>query len=262
MTTVQKPGLAVLDPRDAVDLYWGLQKVRIQMGNKVGAYERADDTTRPVRLIRDILADTRALEKRLQDMLGFALVAHPAGTWLLGVPGVGPTIAGKLVGLIPMNSEEDFPRFSKLRVFAGICPGRNRPKKGEKLPYCGRLKVTGMVLLQTWLKLDAAGTLRGGKHIAEEYYIDIYHGWKSVYKEREEQKPEEERWSPLHCHLAAKNKMLDVFLSHLWLEWRAKCGWACPDLYVHGKLGHQMQYDRSRFSNPELGAKKLKRFQW
>lgn len=78
------------------------------------------------------------------------------------------------------------------------------------------------------------------------------------FKVLNEKKPTELEWPDKRQHLAAKNKLLDVFLVHLWRRWREKLGWSVRSLYVHEKLGHQMDYDAADFSSGELAVRKMK----
>jgi hypothetical protein len=59
-------------------------------------------------------------------------------------------------------------------------------------------------------------------------------------------------------HFAAKNKMMDVFMVHLWRTWREACGWSVASLYVHEVLGHHMDYDAADFSSPKMAGRKMK----
>lgn len=163
----------------------------------------------------------------------------------------------------PMDGQKidlNFSSFGKLRVFAGLCPGKNRLVKGEKACFNRRLKTALYIAFTSMLK--ANGARERIKDGPKCWYTDIYYKWREFYEEREgtNKKPKrgEESWSELHQHYAAKNKMLDVFMVHLWRTWRENTGWSVLSLYVHVKLGHHMDYDAADFSSEAFGARKIK----
>jgi hypothetical protein len=170
----------------------------------------------------------------------------------------------------------DFPRFSELRVFAGLCPGKNKLVKGQRAGYNQRLKTTGYIAFGNMLKVEP---VTSGKDWApERFYAEIYRKWRNTYLARYGGGPvkkkvngvdkegntftakteDAQQWSDLRQHLGSKNKMLDVFFCHLWRKWREACGWSVASLYVHEVLGHQMDYDAEDFSSPEMAKRKMK----
>lgn len=243
--------------RQAADFYESILKVRIAATNRLGAVERAtDDGPAPREIASNALVErlNDALEVVREEMLE-GISVHPAAVWLLGVPGIHRTLAGRIVGLIPMEGPEDFCTFSKMRKFAGLAPGFNRLKKGEKAPFCKRLKVALFVAAGSFLKAQAVCT--GRRNAPRRFYAEIYEAWRATYEQRGLQLPEKDRWSKLHQHLAAMDKMLDVFLSHLWKRWRQRASWPVPPLYVHERLGHQDTYDPDDFSTTTSAQRKL-----
>jgi len=64
-------------------------------------------------------------------------------------------------------------------------------------------------------------------------------------------------WPDQRQHFAAKYKLMDVFLSHLWMTWRINEGWQF-DEPRGDKRGHEYDYDIEDFTSPELAAKKRK----
>ena len=170
----------------------------------------------------------------------------------------------------------DFPRFSELRVFAGLCPGKNKLVKGQRAGYNQRLKTSGYIAFGSMLKVEP---VTSGKDWApKRFYAEIYRKWRNIYLTRYGGGPVKKKvggvdkegntftaptvvaqeWPDLRQHLAAKNKLLDVFMVHLWRKWREACGWSVASLYVHEVLGHHMDYDAADFSSEAMAKRKMK----
>jgi hypothetical protein len=117
----------------------------------------------------------------------------------------------------------DFETFSELRVFAGICPGRGKLVKGQRACFSGRLKKALFVAFGSMLKAETRS--KAGPTAPKMFYPEIYRKWRSEYISRhgegtKKAEVAETGWPKLRQHFAAKNKLLDVFLCHLWREWR------------------------------------------
>ena len=113
----------------------------------------------------------------------------------------------------------------------------------------------------------------------KKFYIDIYASWREVYKHRygsgsiKKKKngqdadgnrytasdEDAQAWPDARQMHAAKNKMLDVFLFHVYERWLVALGEESPTLYVHEHLGHHMRYESDDFSSPQMAAKKIKK---
>jgi hypothetical protein len=252
--------MPAFDLRTLADQYEETLKVRNACGNRLRAIAQGkDDPPAPEDIANSPLLDrlNDALEEA-RKLMEMALPEHPIYEWLMGVPGINRTIACRILGMIPMESEEDFSTFSKLRVFAGLCPGRNRLVKGQKACFSRRLKTAGYIAFTSMLKAQAICV--GKPNAPQQFYADIYRKWREVYKLRNERngKPTEDAWTPLHQNYAAKNKLLDVFFVHIWRLWREARGWSVRSLYVHEKLGHHMNYEAAEFSSPAMAEKKIK----
>lgn len=260
MSATEDSGKRGLNLRELADLYEQTLRVRNACANRLEAVERGvdDGPVDPLVAANPLLQQFEtALEAARVQMEG-AIAGHVAYEWLMGIPGINRTIACRILGLIPMEQEEDFTTFSKLRVFSGLCPGRNRLVKGQKACYSTRLKTVLFVAFGSILKSGAV--CRKSKDRPARFYGEIYENWRGIYKERYGEKTEGKAngWPDLRQHFAAKNKMLDVFVCHLWETWRKGMGWSVRSLYVHEKLGHHMKYNAADFSSPEMAQRKIK----
>lgn len=131
--------------------------------------------------------------------------------------------------------------------------------------------------------------------LPEQNYAEIYEKWRAKYAEREgcgsagvtwlknrgiytperfpkykhrvEAKKRDDaadnarprllpEWPDARQHFASKNKMMDVFLYHLWYVWRTECGWPTRPPYPIEHLGHHMEYDLNAFSSRALAEEK------
>lgn len=214
------------DLRWLYDAYVQTQKLRIAIGNRIGAVERAADDAPLSRSIEKLFLDLRDGERAIFGDMEDALVGHPAMPWLGRVKGIGPTLATKMLALI--GDVSTFTTVSKLWRFAGyavIDGHRERPVKGEKLHYCAPLKTTMYLVAGSFLK-------------AKSPYEQLYRNARERYAARELAKPKAEQWPDGRQHLTAIRVMNKVFLQHLWLTWRQALDLPTRSLYVEERLGH------------------------
>jgi len=106
---------------------------------------------------------------------------------------------------------------------------RDRPLEGWCLPYNKRLKTV-------CLEFVGGGIIR-----ANGKYRAIYDEQKAYY---EMDRPD---WPQMRRHYAARRKMVKVFMSHFWEQWRVFEGLPTRLPYVIEKLGHTHIYDWREF---------------
>lgn len=271
----------VHDLRVLADLYESMLKVRNAYLSRLTAVVKGldDEGSIPEGFLVKY-PYLRTYEMNLKDIrleMEVALKEHPAHIFMMGIPGINRTMCCRILGLIPMTTEDNFASFSHLRSFAGIAPGKNRKVKGQKCTFCGRLKSTLHVAFGSMQK--AAAICQKSQTRPNRFYPEIYASWRKIYAERHgpegelSEKAQTEKldkvtkivkvkdvptWPKYRQHLAARNKMLDVFLVHLWRSWREALSWSVRSLYVHEKLGHEMDYQALDFWSPSMSAKKIK----
>lgn len=208
---------ALVDLRDRT-----LQKSRIGFGNRISAIARGADS-----------ADAKTQERLVVWSEKFdeleALASNDIAELVDGVPivealcklrGVGKILAAKLVSMIDIGRADTVSALWRYCGYAVIDGERERPTKGEKLHYNARLKTT--------CYLVASSFLRAGSP-----YRQVYDSAKEKYQAG---RPD---WTKAHIHNAAMRKMIKVFLSHLWLQWRTLESLPVRDLYVEEHLGHE-----------------------
>lgn len=263
---------SMLDLRNLADIYEQTQKVRIAAENRVRAVAQgADDEVKSAIASDRVVASLTTAEKYAEADMGVVFESHPLFTFMLGIPGVKNITACRVLGMI--EDPRRFPNFGHLRTFSGLTPGKNKLVKGKKACFSSRLKKNLYIVFESMLK--AAATTRNNK--PTRFYAEIYRNWREIYKQRhgagdckkkksgkDEEgnsytSPDEEakQWSDLRQHYAAKNKLLDVFLFHIYEQWLIELGAPVPDLYVHKVLGHHTKFDRMEFTSPEMAKKKM-----
>jgi hypothetical protein len=220
--------------RQLVDTYEQTQRMRIQLGNRRSAVERGTDEPSVdatyLSAASERLADRLAeSEDELVAEMRALVHQHPVWPWLSQVRGIGPTLGAKLVGLI--GSVEVAPTVSALWRFAGyavIDGERERLKKGEKAHFNRRLKTACYLVATSFLRSSSP-------------YRTVYDQARARYDVTHAD------WTDGHKHAAAMRKMVKLFLSHLWEEWRKAEGLPVRPPYALEYMEHTTYHDPKTF---------------
>lgn len=215
-----------------------LQKSRVAFGNRVSAVERGADETdgEAQEIIERWKERFNQLERDADRDIAALAEGEPIIERLVALRGVGYLLAAKVVALIDIERADTVSALWRYAGYGVNGDGqRERPVKGEKLHYNARLKTT--------LYLVATSFLRSGSP-----YRSVYDNSKEYYTLN---RPD---WTPGHCHQAAMRKMIKVFLSHLWLEWRTLEGLPTRDLYVMEYGGHTSYIAPQEFGWPIVAS--------
>ncbi len=205
-----------------------LQKLRIAEHNRVWHLEAGRDTdtrtSMALKVHRENLEMLEQLEgeyeKRMRRVVRYLLEDEPVMRRLLSVKGVGEVYAGELLARIDIERADTISALWRFCGYAVVDGVAERPKRGEKLHYCARLKTTCYVILTSFLKCK------------ESPYKDYYYAQRARY---EASRPD---WSKGRVHMAAARKTIKLFLAHLWLVWRRELGLPVRDPYAIANLGH------------------------
>jgi len=217
--------------RILVESYYDMQKLRIATNNRLKIYEKFNMvTSQQAATIQTIINTLKEEEKSYERMVRDEVKGIPIFLWLKEVKGIGPVMAGGLIAWI--DDIARFPTVSKLWAYAVGKPGERR-QKGAKCGWNPRLK-THCWRIGTQL-LRAKGR-----------YADFYYQFKRQYLEREDIKKAHESGKAvggklsykIHIHQMALRKMIKLFLSHLWEQWRKFEGLPIREPYSIEKLGH------------------------
>lgn len=251
--------------RKSVRLFYDLQKLRIQTGNRAGSETAAlSDLAKAQHDHRSQVLDT--LERSELKFVKKLCAEHMMFDWLMKQKGCGPTMTGVILSEVNIHRCDTISAlwsFAGLSVVDGHAP---RPKKGQKRPYNAflRTKLVG-VLADCMIKSNSPW---------RKFYDDYKHRKESTVIEcmgcegkgkrlptREEVKkgadPQKLRkctnckgtgtgaWgcSTGHRHMASKRYMIKMFLLEMWKEWRTRAGLPVTPSYQevylapHGKHG-------------------------
>jgi len=207
-----------------VDFYTITQKARVQSENRLRAIGSKADTAPPEQFMARMkerceelqnLEDKTAKELR-EEIKGYRIWNE----YLIRVKGIGPIMAAKLICEIDIARAS---RVSNLWAFAGLGLRNGkiqRPTKGIKLDYSQRLKTTCYLVARSMIMQSSP-------------YRRVYDSAKEFYKANRSD------WFPIRQDMAARRKMVKMFLSHLWVKWREMEGLPVSKPYVHEKMGHQ-----------------------
>ena len=253
MVTATKPRKPKLEPvgkpethelRALVEMYYDIQKFRKAGQQRDNPLMKAERLEMAVAMLKD-------LEGFLVKEMATVLPEHPVSDWLLGVRGIGPTMAAALLasGLDPaIDKPSAWWRFAGV----GVVDGKNqRLRRGQKRSYNGFLRRTLYVLMGQFLKAHTTDK--------PSFYADLYYRFK---EESERDRPEANRMAcpgtkagskkvacegagcsrcggtgivatKLHHHARAVMLTQRVFLTHLQEVWRRAVGLGPPrNLYI------------------------------
>lgn len=195
------------------------QRERIRMGNRVAAVEDGRSSVE-IETIERYQARFAELEKEVTCEIAGAVRDHEMWDWLCRVKGIGSGLAGCLLAHIDIEKADSV---SALWKFAGLAVNdqgtADRPTKGQKLPYNAELKRICFLIGTSFLR--AGSPYRAEYDESKEFY--------------QRTKPD---WTLKHCDNAARRKMVKLFLSHLWAEWRQRRGLSVREPYAIQVLNH------------------------
>jgi len=221
--------------RAALEARERFQVERIRTSNSIGAILRGADASSlksERQRLEKLLEYAQKLEDIYDNFTRSLAKDDPLVKRMTYVRGVSFTSAAKLLAYIDIQKAETV---SKLWRFCGygVVDGKaEKPVKGEKRHYSSRMK--------KYLFQIATQFLRNRSRYALVYYVMRYR--------YERERPD---WTPLRRHLAAIRKMVKVYLTHLWEEWREAEGLPVRALYVHERMGHTFIYDKDWFWSSE-----------
>jgi len=228
--------------RQYVDTYYGIQKSRIETGNRINMLVRdyklsdADAQFMHNKMDMQLFAVENEIKKAL-DKFGQQVAIS---AWLRSIVGIGPIITAGIIS--GMQSSGRFDNVAKLWSFCGygLYDGQIQKRvRGKKINYSPFMKTLLWKAGESFVKVK-------GKD--EAYYGHWYTRFREV---EEEQHPEPvdvkspsgkkyKNFTDGHKYARAKRKTIKLFLSHLWSVWRDIEGLPKREPYVKAKLGHNV----------------------
>lgn len=137
--------------RALVDYRFQAQERRKATANQIGAIERRVDTGVDPLALRVLREDFLKIERKADKAITLMVESHKAGRWAVSTPGIAHTFAGILLAYVDVRIANTA---GKLWRFAGVDP-TIRWEKGQKRPYCAKLKTTVWQIGESFKKLGA-----------------------------------------------------------------------------------------------------------
>ncbi|MEX3929790.1 transposase [Paraburkholderia sp. BR10936] len=133
------------EARYLVDAYYQMQDDRKRAHNQVRAMDAEPHAT-----LAWFAAQSETLENQIKRALDIYTDAHPIGTWLKGVYGIGPVIAAGLLAHIDITRA---PTAGHIWRYAGLDP-TSKWEKGTKRPWNAALKTLCWKAGQSFMKFS------------------------------------------------------------------------------------------------------------
>lgn len=220
-----------IELRQLCDARLQIQKMRIRLSNQIIAAEDTDNITiQHESKLEYYFVGFRAQEDKLDREIADLVKDYPIAKKLKNINGVGPILTGKLISMIDIekaNTASSLWRYCGLGVAED--GKRDRLVKGEKCKFNTNLKPVMYLIATSFLRCKNSP------------YKTLYYQFKEYYQLNRSD------WTPMHIDLAAKRKMVKVFLAHLYMVWRKLENLPDRPLYVHEKLQHTMIYKPEDF---------------
>lgn len=231
-----------------------VEKFRIQTGNRINAIARGvDEQLSPVpdvyqRVMRYAEQMEQALDAEIAEQLKTITIYT---TWLQHVKGIGPSLAGAMLGMLIVPQPDKGP--SMWYRAAGLAPSPITTTKSDGTtvtlsrlprPRAGGGKITYHPGLRRTLFLVGKSFVRTGG-----YYRTAYEQAKARIQHIHAEDPD---WPPHRIDSVARWKAVKLFLSHLWEVWSELLGFEPRKPYVIDVLKHQTYIPAPR---PQRDAK-------
>ncbi len=223
--------------RALFETYYDVQKLRIATSNRLLAYFRNGYLTKEqYEAYVTILAQLEKIEERIAEEIDEKVKEYRIGLRLLKLKGLGAVMVAGI--LIYIDDISKFPTPSKLRQYLGWGdPKTTVRRKGQKCNYNTKAKVHFYKIGMQFLKAK------------NPIYEPIYREWKKIYENREDIKKmhKDKGGFRAHVHLMAMRKMIQRFITDLWIVWRKEEGLPTVLPYPFDKQRH----DISHYEEPE-----------
>jgi hypothetical protein len=238
------------EARFLVDAYYLMQDDRKRAFAQERALEATLPKAEPNAVITWLAAQSSTLENQIKSALDTYTNAHPMGSFMRSVTGIGPVISAGLLAHIDI---EKCPTVGHIWRFAGIAADGQKPwEKGTKRPFNPQLKTLCWKLGQSFMKLSNHEQCIYGKHYREQKAKYIAKNEAEGYRERALARAATVgkateaykhysvgKLPPGHIDAMARRWAVKLFLAHLHGEWHQRhFGKPAPLPYPIAILGH------------------------
>jgi len=142
------------EARFMVDIYYTMQKERIEANNRIKALdrdaEREDRAAEPHLALDWVLKQQETLEDQIKKVMAIYVGAHPMAWFFEQTVGIGPVLAAGLLAHIDIERAKTAGAIWR---FAGLDP-TSEWKKGEKRPHNGKLKTLCWKIGESFVKVS------------------------------------------------------------------------------------------------------------
>lgn len=251
--------------------FYAIQKQRIEAGNRIAMNIRdAKLTEEEAELLNAHLSgELKDIEKSIEKDIASALKGVPIyREWFQKIKGIGPVIAGGMIGEISDISR--FDHISNLWSWSGfgIHNGKaDRLTKGQKVNWRPKMKVLGWKAGQSFVKVGGYFRLQYEQFKREEIAKNIgwsiplpdLAGWKvkvddefvNVTKDNLKAIRKKIGGRAIdfavtayrtdgHVNSRATRRTIKLFLGLTWMEWREIEGLPVHAPYAGGMMGHEI----------------------
>lgn len=233
------------EARFLVDAYYMMQEDRKRAHNQVRSL---GESAEPNSVLAWLADQSSTLENQVKRALDRYTDAHPMGSWMREIKGIGPVLSAGLLAHIDITKA---PTAGHIWRYAGLDP-TSKWEKGQKRPWNATLKTLCWKIGQSFMKLSNDEECYYGRIYRERKAYEIANneagnlkeqaaaGAARVGKTTEAYKHYSEgRLSPGHIDARARRYCVKLFLSHLQSEWYERhYGVPAPAPYPIAILGH------------------------
>lgn len=248
--------------RNAVEVYYDMQDVRVRTGNRKGAVQRDTikklkecgiDATPETHEVTPVYLECmefgfKNIETLVTKFLKNYAENHPVGRWMLSITGVGPVIAAAMLAYIDIKKCK---AAGSIWAYAGIDGPRKVRTAGKKITWNPKFRVVCWKLGQSFVKVSNRPNDVYGKLYREkkEWYEakNAMGGFAEKAKKELELKNyghdtvayqwySQGKLPPAHIDAMARRFAVKMFLSHLfelWYEYENGCKPPKPFIEVH-----------------------------
>jgi hypothetical protein len=232
--------------RFLVETYYDIQSQRIMAENRLRSYSKAQEEQlrNQLQTLSDWVDQRMSkCEHELKAMVLKECRTIPiAKKYLLKTKGVGPCIAGGVIAY--MESPERFATISKLWAYAGfhtVDGQAPRRAKGEKANWNPHLRRICWLAGESFVKVTKSPYRKLYDEFKAEYQRKFPDQIDSGKKSRDGKKIM--RYTPAHIHAMAKRRVVKIWLSHIWIQWRKMEGLPVEPPWIIAKGGHTHMID-------------------
>jgi hypothetical protein len=220
-------GLSEREVRYLVDAYYMLQENRIRADAQIRSLSDSDEPNSVLNWLGD---QNAVLEEQVKAGLDRYSKAHPMGSWMRSVKGIGPVISAGMLAHIDITKA---PTVGHIWRYAGLDP-TVKWNKGEKRPWNARLKVLCWKAGESFVKVSGREDAFYGKVYRERKEYEHARNDRGENAERAAQILLEKKWSdgtearkhlesgklpPAQLHARSTRYAVKIFLSHLHQLW-------------------------------------------